>query len=236
MKKILSLILLINLLSKIYCELNKNESDLYIKAYFKYLEGLNYENKNKITEAMELYKNSIKIYKFFPEPYYRIALLCYKKNEFRYSELYINKAKKYEDKFKNKSDYIKYLWLGGEIFYTTGNYDKALNYLVEYTNYNKNDIELFYKIGEIYYTKNNFEASKDNLEKYVNIVKNKNLIKREEINFLNSLKMLVNIYSETKDYKKEMEYLKIIYVYFPTKEIKEKISILSNNLRYYDEK
>ncbi|MBN1899529.1 MAG: hypothetical protein JW827_12195, partial [Spirochaetes bacterium] len=73
------------------------------------------------------------------------------------------------------------------------------------------------------------------LDKYIiSITKNYREISRSSAELEKALQMLVNINMDDKDYIKALHHLKLMDQYFPSKEIKEKITVLSNNLRYYE--
>jgi len=211
----------------------------YITSYFKYLEALQAEKSLNYSKALYLYNEAIKIYKNYPEPYYRIGIIYKEKGEYKKAEEYFIKAEKYERRFRNKSDYINYLSNGAEVFYKLKVYNNALNFYTKLYKIRKNS-EIVYKVGELYYLVKDKQKSKKYLEELLTKYLNKNndlkKTKRADEKFKKSLQMLVNISMDNKEYHKTLKYLQILYKHFPNKEIKNKISILSNNLRYYDEK
>lgn len=239
MKKIFKIIVIISLiLTGSYLNSEKlNEN--YLKAYFIYLQGFEEENKANYSKAINLYKNSIKLYKKFPEPYYRIALIYYKNSENQLAANYIEKSCKYENGFKNKTDYNDFLIKAADIFYKIKKYDASLKFYKKLIKLQLKP-EYLYRIGDIYYIRKDFDSSKkylkEFLELYIDSEDTLKQNKRIDSDFEHALKMLVNISMEKSDYEQALKYLKIIYRYYPTKEIKDKLSILSNNLRYYDNK
>ena len=225
-KKFISIICIFLFLPSIQA---KKLNETYMRAYFKYLNGLQEEKNFNYSSAISLYNDAIRIYKKFPEPYYRIGLIYTKKFEYNMAITYFKIAEKYEKKFKNKTDYINFLVESAKLFYKVNDNENALKF---YNKLYKIKItpEIVFRIGEIYYRKKRFLLAKNYLEKFV-----KNTKKFDE-KLEKALKILVNINMDEQNYAQALKYLKLLYKHFPTQEIKKRISILSNNLRYYDEK
>lgn len=211
----------------------------YITSYFKYLEAAQAEKSLNYSKALFLYNEAIKIYKEYPEPYYRIAIIYKEKGEYRKAKEYFKQAEKYEKKFRNKSDYINYLLYAAEIYYKLKDYNNALNFYTKLYKTKKKP-EIIYKIGELYYLVKDKQNSKKYMEEllteYLNRDNELRESKKADKKLRKTLQILVNINMDNSEYHKALKYLKILYKHFPDKEIKNKVSILSNNLRYYDKK
>jgi len=117
----------------------------------------------------------------------------------------------------------------------TLDYDKAIKYYTKLTNIRK-DYNIIYKIGELYYLKKNYTQSENYLDMYIDFCFNneKNSYNIEDLK--QALKLIVNIDMDKEKYTEALKHLKELYSLTLDKEIKNKISILSNNLQYYDEK
>ncbi len=229
------LIVILFLSTLFIASLYSDNNRKYIDAYFIYLQGLNYERNNDISAALKYYKKSIDKYNSFPEPYFRIGLLYKNRTELEKSKYYFEKAEKYMSQFRNKIDLANFLKEFGDACYNLKEYDKAIKYYTKLTNIRK-DYNIIYKIGELYYLKKNYTQSENYLDMYIDFCFNneKNSYNIEDLK--QALKLIVNIDMDKEKYTKALKHLKELYSLTLDKEIKNKISILSNNLQYYDEK
>lgn len=122
----------------------KDESENLHKA--SYNEGIQLKKDKKYKEALEKFKEAIKIKNDFDEAYYQAADVCSELGEFDQMEKFLEGMKNSEDRGKI------YYKVGNDIIHT--NPDRAIDYYTKMAKYYKPE-NAYYLIGGVYLTKKN---------------------------------------------------------------------------------
>ncbi len=206
----------------------------YLESYLIYLKGGVSYKKNKFNEAINYYRKAVKIFNQYPEPYYKLAEIYFSKRDFNTAEEYLILSDRYKKSFRNKSDLAGFYQINGKFYEHEEKYEKALD---NYNNYNSiitNNILICHKIGFLSYKIKLFDKALIFLEDFIsNDKQNRKTRKMYKDEISKSYMMIINIYMDRKEYRKSLEYLKELYFYFPEEDIKERIRVLSNNIKYY---
>lgn len=232
-------IIILLIISFFLCS-NITKSDLmknsrYLDSYLIYLKGDALFKKNKFSDSIYYYKKAIKKYKEYPEPYYKLAKIYYLKKDYNAMNKYISDAYIYQYFFRNNKDLIEYYYLASKYYEDMLKFKKALDrYLKLNTLINNRDAVIIYKIGYLNCKIKNYNSGEKYLEMFLNNSKSIKKSYREELK--TTYQLLINIYMDKKEYKKSLTSLRKMYIFFPGKDIYNKISILSNNLKYSSEK
>ncbi len=216
-------------------ESNIIHNPLYLRSYLVYLKGNSYYGKYEFDEALNHYNKAIRIFKKYPEPYYKMAKIHYDKRNYDTVEQYLVLSGKYKDYFRNNNDLTDYYKLSGEYYEHEEKYRKSLDNYLHYQSIISNEIIINYKTGYLYYELKQHDKSILYLEKFIH---SKRIDKRFRERYSDEIKksymIIININMDKKKYRESLKYLKELYLYYPEKEIRERTTILSNNLKYYE--
>lgn len=234
LKKHRILILIFSLL--VLCSTGSKKENLlknkfYLKSYLLYLKGDSFYKQNKLSKALNYYKKARKIYNKYPEPFYKTALIHYRKRNIKGIKDYLERAYQYKEYFRMKDDLYAFYNLCAEYYEEIKDYKQALQYNLDKRAFKKNSHITDYKIGYLYYKINENDMAYTNIRAFINNKKSYHKQYRDELKI--SFKIIINILMDKKDYKKALYYLKKYDYNFPGIEIKRKITILSNNLKYH---
>ncbi len=203
----------------------------YLKSYLIYLKGNSYFNKNKFDEAINYYKKAYKIFNKYPEPYYKLAKIYYNKQNYNVSEQYLTLSDKYKEFFRNINDLAGFYKISGEHYQRREKYHKALDHYDHYYSIISNNIIIDHKIGYLSYKIEQYDKAFKYLKKFIYNDKLNRKEFKDEIK--KSYMIIINIYMDKKEYEKSLYFLKELYIFYPEKDIKERITVLNNNLKYY---
>gem|GEM_PF-3936328 len=213
---------------------NLIENKKYLRSYLLYLKGNSFLKELKADQAILYYKKAIKEYNSYPEPYSKLAKVFFDQNDLNAVEKYLRSAGKSESLFRNIEDQAEYYRTGAQFYEKRKEYGNSLKYYQKLLPLDSNDPFINFRIGYLYYLLKDLDSSYTYLDQFV---KDKSVNERrnkEEIQ--KAYKIIVNILSDKKKYDDALNYLKELYRKYPEKQVLERITILSNNLKYYDKK
>ena len=207
----------------------------YLNSFLVYLKGNTYYKQNIFNKAIYEYKKAIKMFKEYPEPYYMLGLIYYNERNYSAVDKFVKNAGLYIDHFRNLYDKAQFYKFCGEYYEHQEQYVLALDHYLKFNSIISNNPEINYKIGFLYYKNDQTDNSILYLIKFIHddrLKRKMRITYSEEIK--NSYKIIVNLYMDKKQYQDSMKFLKEFYFYYPDKEIKERITILSNNILLYN--
>ncbi len=234
--------LLFNIIIFILCILSPSlhaESNLlvhntdYLKSYSEFMQGELLYNNKKYESAIHFYKRAIRLYPEYPEPYYKLIKIYYYNKDLYPINGFIKKCLGLKNLFKNKNDLYDLYKIMSEYYEDMKDYQNAIkNYNIILT-VNSNQPFCFYKLGYNYYKFKKNDEAYDYLDKFVNFVRQNKKGYTSKDEFKESLKILININMDRNNYIEAYDLLAELNAYWPDKAIRQKMMMLSNNLKYY---
>ncbi len=210
------------------------DNPLYLKSFLVYLKGDAYNTKYKYDDALNHYKKAVKIFKQYPEPYFKMASIYFNKKDYNAVEQYLVLSEKYRSFFRNNNELAGFYKLSGEYYEHKEKYKKSLDNYTNYVSIISNENTINHRIGYLYYKLKQPDKSLLHLEKFI---RSKEINKRYRERYSDEIKksymIIINTYMDRNRYRKSLKYLKELYLYYPEREIKERITVLSNNLKHY---
>ena len=138
--------------------------DVYSKSFFLYnLLGVFLNEQNKIEEAINSYKNAIKLKPDYSDAYYNLATI-YKKT-FRFKEAIQN----YEESLKRKPEDTHAYFNIGLMFESLGKFDEAINYLKKALKINDHLPGVHFQLGIFFKKINRFEEAVNSFNQTIQI-------------------------------------------------------------------
>ncbi len=215
----------------------KKDLKKYTEAYLIYIKGLEEQNSRNLNAAIRFYRNSIKKYREFPEPYFRLAQYYYLNEKYKIAEKYIDSAIKYKDYFKILREKIEFYKFCINFFTEQNKHKKrirVLNYILKVYNNPAHRNQYIYKIGEDWFYLKEYNKAITYLKKYISAVKNSSKVNTDIL--FKAYEYMIDANMETNNFPEALKYLREYYKRNPSIKLLKKISILSNNLQYYDKK
>jgi len=164
------------------------------KSHYHYIKGVQYYDNNQFVEALDEFKESVKIDKKFSKAYSGMANIFIKNNQIDKAEMVINES------LKHNPNYIEAYQILGDIYKTKKDIKTAIQYFQKAYSLNPKNLERIINLAQI-----NIEISnKNEADKYLKIALNTD-------NTQETKNKIADIYLESGNYDKAIEiYGKIV--------------------------